>query len=213
MAGGHISLKELSAYADGEARRPDHIARHLQQCAECARRHMELAKLSANVQALTPPQVSPALLTRVLAHARDIEPHSTRRAPRVARVLAGALAVVALAVGWFAFRPSMESAPSSSVATIFPHDFDFEAATREIEWHIAHGDEPNLAEMYVLWSDPEAAEDDDDHVVQAVLSDRVLRPMADALDSNQDIMALAESLNPSEAATLRILLSQYVSEG
>lgn len=213
MPGGHISLKELSAYADGEARRPDDIARHLQQCAECARRHMELAKLSANVQALTPPHVSPALLTRVLAHARDIEPMPTRKASGLVHILAGALAVAALAVGWFAFRPAMEAAPPSSVAAFLPQDFDFEAATREIEWHIAQGDELNLAEMYVLWSDPEAESEYDDHVVQAVLSDSVLRPMADALDSNQDILSLAESLNPSETATLRILLSQYVSEG
>lgn len=213
MAGGHISFKELSAYADGEARRPDDIARHLQQCAECARRHMELAKLSANVQALTPPHVSPVLLTRVLAHARDIEPVQRRRSPLLASAAAGVLVAAVLAAAWFARHALMEPAPPGAVATMLPHDFDFDAATREIERRLLHDDELNLAEMYVLWSDPEADTFEDDPIVQAVLSDSVLKPMADALDYNQDIASLAESLSDAEVATLRILLSQYVSEG
>ncbi len=39
-------LDELSAYIDGESRDPEFIARHLQSCPECARRHVELLKLS-----------------------------------------------------------------------------------------------------------------------------------------------------------------------
>jgi len=79
MKKGHV-LDELSAYIDGEARDPERIERHLRQCPACARRHLELLRLSSHLGALREPEVSPAFLTRVMAHAREAEPLPARRA-------------------------------------------------------------------------------------------------------------------------------------
>lgn len=98
----HITHEELSAYLDGEAKRPEVLAAHLQECAECARRHMDLARLSNHMKSLPACDVSPAFATRVVAHAAETE---RLRATFWRPVMPFGLAALALVVGgWFAFH-------------------------------------------------------------------------------------------------------------
>ena len=78
----HPVLEELSAYIDGEARDPEQIARHLQQCEVCAKRHLQLLKVSAQVQSLPAPEESPAFLHRVLAETEALDAAAQARAQR-----------------------------------------------------------------------------------------------------------------------------------
>lgn len=74
----HLNHRELSAYVDGEAKRPERIARHLQQCPACAKAHVALQKLSANVQSVTPPAAIHGFAERVI---REIRAHDAKRRP------------------------------------------------------------------------------------------------------------------------------------
>lgn len=64
-------LKELSAYIDGEARDPERIARHLQSCPDCARRHLDLLKIAYQIRGLEGPPVSAGFEGRVVARAME----------------------------------------------------------------------------------------------------------------------------------------------
>lgn len=104
-------IGELSAYLDGEVRDPERIARHLQSCPDCARRHVELQELSRHLKALRGPEVHPAFVTRVMAHTTDVQPERSwipRRSPRLATVLS--VAVLAAAGAW-RWMPQTPDAP------------------------------------------------------------------------------------------------------
>jgi predicted anti-sigma-YlaC factor YlaD len=74
----HLNHRELSAYVDGEAKRLERIARHLQQCPACAKAHVALHKLSANIQGMTPPAAGPGFAERVV---REIQARDANRRP------------------------------------------------------------------------------------------------------------------------------------
>lgn len=93
----HHVIEELSAYIDGEARDPEGIARHLRSCESCARRHMELLKLSSHLRTLPEPEVHPAFLTRVMATVEEQAQAPARRWAPILR-LGSAAALVVLAV-------------------------------------------------------------------------------------------------------------------
>lgn len=73
MSTPHV-LDELSAYIDGESPDPQRIARHLQSCPACARRHVELSKLAHHVQAVRGPDVSPDFSARIVAALEETRP-------------------------------------------------------------------------------------------------------------------------------------------
>lgn len=73
MSTPHV-VDELSAYIDGESPDPQRIARHLQSCPACARRHVELAKLARHVQAARGPDVSADFSARIVAVLEDTRP-------------------------------------------------------------------------------------------------------------------------------------------
>ncbi len=111
-------LDELSAYIDGEARDPARIARHLQGCADCARRHLQLLKLGAHLRTMSLPDVRPEFATRVMARIAEQE---SAPAPFRRRRIVDAMAVaalVALCAGLFSLwlRQDRETAPAQLVA-------------------------------------------------------------------------------------------------
>lgn len=98
-------VDELSAYIDGESRDPEFIARHLQSCPDCARRHVEFLKLSGHLKALSAPEVHPAFVNRVMAHTADI-PRSRVWFPQHSQRWAAACCITALiAVGAWRWLP------------------------------------------------------------------------------------------------------------
>lgn len=88
----HLKNTELSAYLDGEARDPAGVERHLQQCARCAQRHMELARLSSHVQSLAAPDVPAGFTQGVLLAIEE------RRRPREPWLLHWGMPLVTAAV-------------------------------------------------------------------------------------------------------------------
>jgi anti-sigma factor RsiW len=75
-------LDTLSAYIDGEAAHPDRIARHLQHCESCARRHMQLLKLGSNLCALPGPEIPADFAARVLERIEKESPETGARRGR-----------------------------------------------------------------------------------------------------------------------------------
>ena len=67
----HVNKAELSAYVDGEARRPAQIERHLAGCPQCARACAALQSLSNRLRALEAPEVGNGFRTRVIGHVRE----------------------------------------------------------------------------------------------------------------------------------------------
>ena len=107
----HLRQKDLSAYLDGEHARPEAVRRHLQQCADCAREHVELQKLSANVKALPDCELTFDFTDRVM---RSIESKQAERRSRPRYWLPAGVALAAsLAV--IVSISSLQDRPSSSV--------------------------------------------------------------------------------------------------
>jgi hypothetical protein len=70
----HLTVEDISAFLDGEHDREAEVRKHLQQCADCAREHVALQKLSAHVQALPECEVTLGFSTRVLRAIEDSQP-------------------------------------------------------------------------------------------------------------------------------------------
>ena len=77
MSDKHV-LHELSAYIDGETPGAARIERHLQHCADCAKRHMQLLKMSAHLNTLrrgeSQPEFIADVLTRVIEEKQKTRP-------------------------------------------------------------------------------------------------------------------------------------------
>lgn len=113
-------LDELSAYIDGQCSDPDRIARHLQACPACARRHLELLKITAHVQALQAPPVKPDFATRVWAGIAE-EPAANIYPWRTALRLACAASFLVLAsAGLWHWTTNGEPASPGAVASPQP---------------------------------------------------------------------------------------------
>ncbi len=105
----HTTLENLSAYIDGEAKNADQVRAHLQQCAECAQRHLALAKISTDIQALPASEPRAGFAGRVVATIEDGD-DAYRRRPWWQTVGApvAMAATLLLAAGLFAAQRSMD---------------------------------------------------------------------------------------------------------
>jgi hypothetical protein len=112
MNGKHV-VEHLSSFIDGECEDAEYVARHLQSCQDCARRHMELVKLSNHLGALRGPDVAPDFAARVVAHVEDREKSSGWHALFYARpVLTLALSALAMTAGigaWYQISHEAQS--------------------------------------------------------------------------------------------------------
>lgn len=94
----HLTTEDVSAFLDGEHDRPEDVRKHLQQCAECARRHVALQKVSAHVKALPECEVSHGFAARVMRAVEQPQRERRRRAGYWIPVGAGLAAALAVAV-------------------------------------------------------------------------------------------------------------------
>ena len=104
----HVKLEDLWAYIDGEAKDAERVRAHLQQCAECAQRHVAMAKVSAGVQALPVPELRGGLASRVVAVIEDSEAHRGSWWQRVGAPVAVAAALL-LTAGLFAVQSGTDT--------------------------------------------------------------------------------------------------------
>jgi anti-sigma factor RsiW len=213
----HPSFKELSAYLDGESRHPDTVRDHLQRCADCARRHAELGKLSSHLQAMPPPDVSPAFATRVMAAVREETPAASPAFYRClpAFAAAGVALAVLLAVALLATRdpsaPARVAAGNSPAA--LPSDAETDRMMAAIAGRVARGEGiGTLEDELPAWNDaPPAAEEE----LAALADTEWFGALANELDTDtdEDVDTMLSSLDPEEARVFMQLLAEYAKEG
>ena len=215
MRDRHV-LDELSAYLDGEAKEPESIARHLQQCADCARRYMDLSKVSAHLQGLPAPDVHPAFAQRVMAHARETRPVRRRRWAPVSAVACAALLLVLAGTAWFLHDG--EPTADLDLAGIDPDVLVEEIARRDGEGLFAETGWDVLWEMgSAMGWDSEASFEEDtesgEEWMDVLASQQWLDPLAVSFDSESDVYALVDDLDAAETEALKELLIEYAQEG
>jgi hypothetical protein len=198
-------LHELSEYVDGECRDPDRVARHLQSCPDCARRHVELLKLSSHLQALHGPEVHPAFLTRVMAHVDETRP-ARCWLPQVNRGLAALLCVVGLfAVGTWRWMPSSTTTPPPESARVNLAWQD-DAQVVEALGHLMDMGAPtdlfgDLEETAEIEETPVTLE----YILEALADESVEEDFVDPF-GHDELGDLMESLGAEDIQTLRSLL-------
>lgn len=106
-----ISNEELSAFLDGEAKRPEEVQRQIQQSEETARRYTALSKASAQVQSLPELHARPGLAGRVAASLS--EPQSRERFVWPVRV--GALLVATTVLAAFIIVAALDDSASPPI--------------------------------------------------------------------------------------------------
>ena len=200
-------LHELSEYLDGECRDPERIARHLQSCPDCARRHVELLKLSSHVQALRGPETHPGFVTRVMAHAAETTP-ARIWFPRLSPRLAAVLCVAGLAAaGTWRWTPG--STPSTTPQPVSPRvNVAWQDDAQVVE---ALGRLMDVGAPTDLFGDLEdAAEFDETPVaLDAILESLADESVEDGFDDpfgQDELSGLMDSLDEEDVQVLRGLL-------
>ncbi|HRI87139.1 MAG TPA: hypothetical protein PLJ47_07625 [Candidatus Hydrogenedentes bacterium] len=212
---------ELSAYLDGEADDPAHIARLIAEDADVARVYAGMQRLSSQVKSLAAPEVHPAFATRVMAHVREAEPVPS--APR--HVWRWSLIAVSAAAALFAvtFAPSFftdpQLAPSDELNGQVAQVLEMRAMP-ENALLIALESEPMDSETRGGWEDD--AESYMNFAQDATLEQEYVDLVATVaalthddmpLDDDGDVYEAMESLNDAERGALRQLLSDYAEGG
>ena len=99
----HVSLKELSAYLDAQARGAGRIQQHLQQCPECAQVYSQLEDVQDFLQKTPQEKVGPGFAARVMCAVREEAQPSKGWVKRYPWALAASAVVVALCAGLAVF--------------------------------------------------------------------------------------------------------------
>lgn len=207
--GKHITTEDISAYLDGESKRPERIRQHLQRCAECARRHVALSKLSTHLRALEAPEVRLGFAGRVLATIEDSQPlrEFTWRIPvGVAAGAAAALMLVATLATVNAPRP-LPLTPAPIAQMEIPQD---EAALLfELEQRLAQGasSETLMAGNFVEATAP--AEDYASDLLLALADPMLIDSLAAEWSDSRDYQTELDQLDASEVDVFRQLLADY----
>jgi hypothetical protein len=204
MKGDHV-LEELSAYIDGEARDAARIARHLQTCEQCARRHIELLKISTHLHALPLPEAQPEFVTRVMAHVRDLRIDPQRKGwgfmlPTWAVAAVAVLLLCFDAYLWFA-PVRTEFVPNQPPTSL--------AAQTELAAVLENTPGPSPSEEYGEALQTEVSMDD---VINVLLdSPEALREEAD-VETSADLFEAVEALSDEDSAAFQEVFSEYLGQ-
>lgn len=212
MSTQHVE-EELSAYLDGEAADPERIANHLRACTPCAQKYEALKNLSAQLRALSPPDVSPAFVARVMAHVRE-EPPQTRRLWRrlaVPLALAATLAGVLIGGAFYvrATPPAELPAPGAITVARAASQDPITLVELESEWR-AGENAGWCEEAYSLGAAPDPSLDE---MVEGLANTDWFDGMASYWVMEEDVEALLCALDEEETDILEQLLQTYAEEG
>lgn len=218
MSDRHV-MDELSAYLDGEADHPDRIARHLQHCEDCARRHIELLRLSAHLRALPSPPVRDSFARDVLARlhgeATNVTPWraTKRRWPlRTTSGLAAAAALLLAAAIGLTLVPQ-EKRPAPAMASVSQPAAPAPTVTRTVEllaqtagedtleFPLAPVEEPNTETVPLA-----------DLLDQMALASAMEEP-AEPPAADEDLLGLLGGLKEDEIENLQELIQDYGDQG
>ena len=215
----HLSLKELSAYVDGEARRPEIVSAHLEACPECEGRYRELIALSGQLRSLPAPKARPGFAMRVLRALDEPAPNRipARHPMRVAAFAAAALFMSATMVSvYYANRPVLAptpiavSIPAVQSMTLAQQE---EALVLELEQLMAEHpdyDSPLLAYDITNDAQPETATEDD--MLLALMEDDMFLQYGQAWVEDEDFDTTVNRLDSEQTEILKSLLREYAEE-
>jgi hypothetical protein len=227
MRSEHV-LGDLSAYIDGESTDPEGIARHLQQCPSCARRYMELSRLSSHLRALRGPEVHPAFSTRVMAAIAEAPQGSRLKGwRRVLAPAAAALAFLGIAAAGYVYLLPGGSEPIADTSGFSSLDADW--LLEEVERRVSEGEELTLALPVIQEADealllsslslvsPGGYEDYETVVREEVSFEPVgigdeAWAIPVSLGGESDVAQSVEALDDAERAVFRELLIEYALE-
>lgn len=206
-------LDKLSAYLDGEVDDSEAIERHLQSCPSCARRLMELRKISVHMQVIEPEPVSDSFKVSVMAALVDEAPKPAR--PWLRLVPALAAAVVILLV-WSRMpgpvQPANqpEPAPPSNLTTAWTGQ-NLKALEAELALRLQTAEADEALDEF---SDYESDVDDDVYEIlaEAEWLDVLTEDVDAEADWDTDLDHMIDSLSSEETEVLTALFIEYVEE-
>jgi len=213
MRPDHV-MDELSAYIDGEARDPERIARHLQGCPECRRRHEELRRLSAHLKALRPPDVRPEFATRVMAKVAERRTARNVRWLRLGLRAAMAGITVLIVVGVAIFLRGSQ-APRGPVAppvgtAVVPDEATLAA---EMERRISDDPDAEALAMEAVGGFEEGEGVSSEDLLAELSETGWLSALIGVWEEEDDLDTLIDTLSPDELGALKELIRKYEQEG
>jgi len=212
MTTPHV-LDELSPYIDNECRDPERIARHLQSCPDCARRHLELLRLSAHLRATPGPAVSRDFAARVTALAEARRERGMGFRPMALRLACAACLL--LAIGGAAFRWLPVGTAPPGVASPRPMNAAWQDDERVVDEFARLMDAGVTLDVFGDAEEIDADDFwlplDDEAVLDALAYD--LSEVEVLAESPEDLAALLDELAELDAQMLGELLQAYEYEG
>lgn len=211
---GHVSPEELSAYLDGEALNPSHINRHLQQCAQCAQHHVELAKLSSHLQALPSPDVTNDFTSRVLGavqQAKDRPMPTWRKHALVPLAAAATLLVLSMLYTAFQDEKAVPNPEMPIMTYAVPNDA--QALVEELERRLANAPDIDLTLDEAYLDDMVYLETSTDDMLLALANTEWFEAIAQGWEPGQDFDDVLIDLSQDETEALAAILTESTQEG
>ena len=212
----HPSNQDISAYIDEEYGRPAWLASHLQKCAACAKRHVELSKLSSHVRSLHEPRV-PYTFTRDVVTA--LEEAGGHRVPLWNRyglplATAAALLLAITVLPW-----NRADVPEKSLTQGRTADgnvgipLDSETIVDRLELMIAQDADAESIVAGMILADTEGEETTPEDVFLAMSNEEWILAFADEWEDAEDIDTALTGLNATESDVLFDILTDYARGG
>lgn len=199
----HPSWEAWSAWVDGESDHPEALQRHLEQCDVCAEHVKHLKNLTSQLGRAPVPEVSPALLARVMAHVAETA-HARKRPwwRRTGWPALLATAAVLVAVAGIAWR----MLPSGAVA---PNEHAQSVATQLAEAMMDYHEAANSDEVWEMGMADDVTPED---LLEGAVQTDTLLALAKSIDEDEDLDGLVASLDPGEAEAFHGLVREYAME-
>lgn len=207
----HLTAEDLSAYIDNEGANREDMTRHLQQCAECAREHVALSKLSAHLRALPAPDVHPAFAGHVLhALEEDVAPVRPRLWP-----VPGAIAMAAVVILFAAYlRYPYDQGPTGKVPSEIAVNTPDAAtlALAELERRIYGGAESDDLLDDVLFQSFDTAETYEEDLLNVLANSAWFESFAEEWSDVPGAVDAVYDLDREETQVFLALLTEYADE-
>ena len=209
-----ISIEELSAYLDGEAKNPEKVRQHLRDSDDVARMYRALSKVSEHVRSLPEASVRPGFSGRVLASLESPNPRwsLTRSVPAWASLAAIAVVVVLALFNLNGTIDSPAVQTAASTPTIFTPQTtaleDEEALVAEFERRIASSTESEALLSAGLYEEAGPVEELPADLLLALAPANWVDSLG-GLNESSDYRMEMNALSDSERVIFAQLLDEY----